>query len=299
MLTGGNKKMEFCSIKTEQFSLSYEFLRHIKNLFEAAIFIETGTYLGSTASLASELFEQVYTVELSSELCLSALIRFNNENKSNIHLFNDNSVNFLNDLIPQVKVPMVIFLDAHWSDGITAKGASNTPIIDELDAIKQHLKSDCVILIDDIRGFKKNNIDKTFLDFPTLEVVIEKGLEIFSNLGFVIFGDIAIMYNRDLHKIELSSVLNGMTEYKLAGLKKAIKQTQISEFCQNIGSAEEAELAGIIGLTKIPPVDLAVDFLVWRAFTVIHQVRSVFYGVDRANLSTVNSQCINYILNVI
>jgi hypothetical protein len=52
-------------------------------------------------------------------------------------------------------------LDAHYSAGVTARGKTDTPILEELDTIFA-LCPECVVLIDDARCFDGKN------GYPTL-----------------------------------------------------------------------------------------------------------------------------------
>lgn len=300
--------MTLCPIKNDSFSLSLDFLTQIKTLFGSEIFIETGTFLGNTSALASEIFDEVYTVELSRELYNNAIARFKNKT-TNIHLFNDNSPSFLSAVIPNITKTMTIFLDAHWSEGVTARGETNTPIIEELNIIKENRKSDCIILIDDIRCFKESIYDhkSSLSGYPSLESLIKKGKEMFDDLGFVVFGDIAIMYDANLHKIKISSVLDGITQYKITKSNSSTRLNDIINLYQKIGSASGSELDGIewlAKLSKISPIDLSLDFLIWRSFTLINknrcaQAKKIISPIIGEFHSNIDSQYINFILNTI
>ena len=68
--------------------------------------------------------------------------------------------------------PCLFWLDGHYSEGITAKGQLNTPILAELNHILNHSIKDHVILIDDARCF--NGLD----DYPTIDelkkIIVDK-----------------------------------------------------------------------------------------------------------------------------
>ena len=269
-----NKELIFCPIKGDNFGLSKELLMQVKDTFGSNVFIETGTFLGNTTGLASTIFNQVYSVELGTDLYDSALKRFKAENRSNIHLFNESSPDFLNRVIREISQPMAIFLDAHWSEGITVKGDANTPILEELDIIKQTRKTDCVILVDDIRCFRNNmdGMEPSHYDYPTIDILIAKGKEIFGNLGFVIFGDIAILYDANIHDIKVSNVLSAITNYKLMNTKNLSNQENASKMFTEIGIAKGSELDGIIwlmNLSKSKSTYLYEEFLIWRACTLL------------------------------
>lgn len=56
------------------------------------------------------------------------------------------------EVVP-ASAPTLFYLDGHWSSGVTGRGASDCPIIPELDAIFARGNHDDVVLIDDARLF--------------------------------------------------------------------------------------------------------------------------------------------------
>jgi protein-L-isoaspartate O-methyltransferase len=79
--------------KTEKYSLTEEFLSILKNDLNIKTFIETGTYLGETTLKASEIFDEVHSIELSKSLYDKAKTLF--KNKINIKLYYGDSKNIL------------------------------------------------------------------------------------------------------------------------------------------------------------------------------------------------------------
>lgn len=69
----------------------------------------------------------------------------------------------LPEILASLNKPCLFWLDAHYSDGITAKGDVETPIVSELEAIFNHSIQSHVILIDDARCFIGEN------DYPTID----------------------------------------------------------------------------------------------------------------------------------
>ena len=66
----------------------------------------------------------------------------------------------------KLKQPCLFWLDAHYSAGVTAKGAIDTPIEKELKHIFRHEYAHRhVLLIDDARVFKGTN------DYPTIQTI--------------------------------------------------------------------------------------------------------------------------------
>ena len=82
----------------------------------------------------------------------------------------------------------IFWLDGHYSDGITAKGDLNTPILKELEAILSHNIKDHIILIDDARCFVGKD------DYPTIEQLKNFVYKRNNNLKFEIEYDIIRIY---------------------------------------------------------------------------------------------------------
>lgn len=150
------------------------FIRKIAKKTKIPIFIETGTYLGSTVNGVKDLFEEIYSIELDTKLATRAKELFREIKKINI--LEGDSANVLPQLLKGINRPVLFWLDAHYSGGITAKGEVECPILDELKAIFNWWIPGSIILIDDARLFKREiwpeiseiydlclEYDKTFL----------------------------------------------------------------------------------------------------------------------------------------
>ena len=115
-------------------------------------FIETGTYRGVMASRASRCFKKVYTIELDPQLARSAKQRLSR--RRNIEVIEGDAVRELEGLLsaPQMS-DALLFLDAHYSGGPTAKGEIPEPAIEELKSVARHSDKIRAIAIDDFRSF--------------------------------------------------------------------------------------------------------------------------------------------------
>jgi len=133
-------------------ALKLELLKNLQSIFSLRVFVETGTYLGSTVEQAVNIFENIYSIELSPFLARQAQSKFKKQKHITI-LCGDSSSIFRN-LLPKIDSRILFYLDGHYSGGITAKGSMNTPILSELAAIRDSGISNAIILIDDIRGFQ-------------------------------------------------------------------------------------------------------------------------------------------------
>ena len=148
-----NHVIRFCTTRSlTDGALKNSLLLQLKHAFKIKVFVETGTYLGQTTLEAAKLFKQVHTIELSEELCNKAKNRLKEWGNTSVH--QGSSDELLKQLLPSISQRILFYLDGHYSGGITAKGVQNTPVLEELVAIKNAGKSDSVILIDDIRLFQ-------------------------------------------------------------------------------------------------------------------------------------------------
>jgi len=135
-------------------------------------FIETGSYYGEGIQNALAAgFPEIYSIELSPfyhEHCRTSFSSF-----MNIHLFLGNSTSTLQQVLCEIDAPSTFWLDAHYSSGATARGETNTPLLEELEAIKNHPIKTHTILIDDIR-----HCETVWFDFITLDDIVKKLQEI-------------------------------------------------------------------------------------------------------------------------
>jgi hypothetical protein len=125
------------------------------------VFIETGTYLGETISYLKNVFDKLISIELGQKLYDNAKKKFSKD--KHVQILQGDSGEILQNIINDISEPCLFWLDGHYSDGITAKGKSNTPVLKELEHIFNHTTEGHVILIDDARCF----IGKD--DYPTIE----------------------------------------------------------------------------------------------------------------------------------
>ncbi len=118
--------------------------------FDCKIFVETGTYNGKTTEYASNHFDKCVTIELDETLYKRAVEKF--KNKNNVQVRHGDSGTILPEFLRSINERTLFWLDAHYCGRNTAKGKSNTPIMEEILAIMNHPVSH-VILIDDARMY--------------------------------------------------------------------------------------------------------------------------------------------------
>jgi hypothetical protein len=142
---------------------------------ETTVFIETGTFQGSTAKLVAELGYKVITIELSTELHARARELLE---PLGVTCLNGDSGSLLKQALADVAAQTNVFLwlDGHYSAGVTAKGSLDTPISRELFAVENHLRNTdahVLVKVDDIRGFGTG-------DYPSLDKLVD-----FANRNFL------------------------------------------------------------------------------------------------------------------
>lgn len=153
---------------TEKTGLPIELTRFLRDLLNITTFIETGTGLGRTTRIASELFEQVITIEVSKERWQHALHQFKDTNIACIEGESPQALIYILELYGLENVPIIVFLDAHCSYRAPVNDI-RCPLLDELAVIpNQH-----IIIIDDAHSFiYPHKIAELAYEWPELTEVI-------------------------------------------------------------------------------------------------------------------------------
>lgn len=112
--------------------------------FDLHVMVETGTNLGNMINAQKQHFREIYSIELDTWLAARAKRKF--AAYPGIHLYQGDSGKILPTIIPQIKEPVLFWLDAHWGD-------IDAPIKQEMECIYRHPVRNHVILIDDARYF--------------------------------------------------------------------------------------------------------------------------------------------------
>ena len=114
--------------------------------------VETGTHLGESAALLSEMVDHVWTVELSHDLVERARARLGETMA--ITVLEGDSPAVLAGLAPRIDGPALYWLDAHWCTGDTAGFEAQCPLLREIEALDASpTAAESAILIDDARFF--------------------------------------------------------------------------------------------------------------------------------------------------
>ena len=128
-------------------------------------FVETGTFKGGMlAEVAADQTVQAISIELADHYYRNAQRRF--AGYQNVTLLHGDSGRLLPEVVDKLQAPSLFWLDGHYSRGLTAKGALETPIRAELQAIFSSTITGHVILIDDVRCFDGSH------DYPHLDELL-------------------------------------------------------------------------------------------------------------------------------
>lgn len=135
-----------------------------------AIWVETGTYLGTSTKFFGGMAKHVYTFEPSVKLFEYNKRKFS---AKNVSVINAPSEQGLRPLLAEICGPLNFWLDGHFSDGVTFKGEIDCPILEELEAIKSYMDrlEPMRIFIDDVRCFLGG--DPQYSSYPSLHTLLQ------------------------------------------------------------------------------------------------------------------------------
>lgn len=143
----------------------------IRNSYQDATWVETGTYMGRTTEVLAGHGSKVYSIEPEPTLFANAKKYL--RNFEHVELINGTSEKIFPSLLPKIHGSVNFWLDGHYSAGLTFKGPQDTPILDELKHIAEnmsHFKNMCV-LVDDVRCFNPQLPE--YSTYPTLDVLVD------------------------------------------------------------------------------------------------------------------------------
>lgn len=152
------------------------------------VFIETGTYFGDMVKAVRPFFREVHSIELSCDLYEKAVKRF--RPYPSISIYQGDSSDVLPVILKKIHSPCLFWLDGHYSEGITARGSKDTPVVEELSHILGRKTYNDVVLIDDAIFFKGSN------GYPSLLEVSEQVLKQRPDFTVEVRGDIIRCHRR-------------------------------------------------------------------------------------------------------
>jgi phage FluMu gp28-like protein len=133
-------------------------------------FVETGTFMGDGVNAALKYgFKKIHSVELGEGLYKDCVEKF--KANGNVTIYLGDSAEILGDIIEKIDGRITFWLDGHYHPfgsqridnvkshkwGKSELGDGWTPILKELDAIKEHRVKNHTIMIDDMREFKTSD----------------------------------------------------------------------------------------------------------------------------------------------
>ena len=119
--------------------------------FGIRVFVETGTFAGDMIDAVKPRFQRIVSIELDPGWHARAVERFRSD--THVSLLQGDSGVRLKEVLASLTEPALFWLDAHYSGPITARGVVDSPIAQELEALRAHPVKGHVVLIDDMRDF--------------------------------------------------------------------------------------------------------------------------------------------------
>ena len=131
-------------------------LTKLQNLLRAKAYtgatsiIEVGSFRGVTTRRLARFFQHVHSIEIEPALFAEAQHRCASCKNVTMHLGDGKHI--LKELIPKVS-RCLVFLDGHFSGGITGQGDEPEPVLAELDILARDLDNIVGVVVDDFRMF--------------------------------------------------------------------------------------------------------------------------------------------------
>jgi len=225
--------------------LKASLLEDLKNFFQISTFVESGTFYGNTTATAAAIFDEVFSIELFPDFYNQALKRFRNYNNVVIKLGDSGEI--INKLLPLINKRILFYLDGHYNGGATGKGEKNTPILEELAAIRNSGKVDSLILIDDLCDFQKSaypeKIKNTcFENYPDLEELIGEILKINPDYQICFLGN-ALLAFPIVESVTVSPVTSACAQSRISVIPGIFSNDLLYKAEQTIAQAVGSELA--------------------------------------------------------
>jgi hypothetical protein len=141
-----------CRFRNPHSYLKYLMIRRVGEATRSRTFVESGTFLGGTASRCAGIFDRVYTVELDPGLADRA--RQNLASHRNVTVIQGDGLAEIDRLFSSGAVAeILVFLDGHYSGVGTAKGVLVEPAVKEIEMLTRYRHLVNAVVIDDFRAF--------------------------------------------------------------------------------------------------------------------------------------------------
>lgn len=142
--------------------------RHLLRIFHARghdTFVESGTHRGDTVAAFVPHARRIISVELDSALYEFAVRRFAAERHVEIIL--GDAIEEIPRLMQRLGGGWLLWLDGHFSGGVTARGQRDEPVLEILAALSGlRVEGDATVVVDDLRLFGRHP------EFPPLDELV-------------------------------------------------------------------------------------------------------------------------------
>ena len=260
-------KLVYQCIKTPASEISRKFISELAVCFSVETFVETGTYRGDTIALVADKFKRLISIELSEDYHRKARERFASDPR--IELLQGDSALCLSKALNSVGGPALIWLDAHFSGGDTARGAGNTPIMDEARAIRALDRRDLIIFVDDLRLFASHPEAGLTHDshhgYPSVTTLIDAVDPSGLHYDHYVFNDALLSIPKRLRdRYEPSMVLLACTESRI-GPANSARALELEEVIASASGSEREEILSLSELMEMQlEYGLAGHYVYWR-----------------------------------
>jgi hypothetical protein len=155
----------------------YRTIRKVQRRTGARMLLETGTLIGTTSRRCAPHFEKVFTIELSPELAKRATA--NLQAFPHVQVIQGDAQREVKRLLATDTIQdCLVFLDGHFSGGITALGEEPEPAVNILRDIAEHSQIIRAVIVDDFRDFG------TQPGWPAKWELVRAAEELFANRGY-------------------------------------------------------------------------------------------------------------------
>lgn len=162
----------------------------LQDTFGVQCFIETGTYLGTSALWASKRFRSVFTIEADRKLYEAACAHL--ASAKNVVPICENSSSGLAQVLARINEPAIVWLDAHWSCGETFGADDQCPLLTEIRLLNE-FPHEHFVIIDDARLFLRPPPSPLRVDqWPTIVDVVNALHNASVNRYIAIYHDIIV-----------------------------------------------------------------------------------------------------------
>ena len=144
--------------------VKHAIIKDYQRRFGLRVFVETGTFAGDMIDAVKQRFERVVSIERDPGWHARAVERFRSD--PHVLLLQGDSGVRLREVLASLTEPALFWLDAHYSGPITARGVVDSPIAQELAALRAHPVRGHVVLVDDMRDFTGRD------GYPTVDELV-------------------------------------------------------------------------------------------------------------------------------